>query len=311
MSARAAPEVSICIVSLNCLGVLKDCLESLRNCPSYAAWQVILVDNGSTDGTVESVRRMFPEVCVIANERNVGFTRATNQGFRVATGPYLLWLNPDTVVRPDSVDRLIEFLEQKSGAGIVGPKVLNPDGSFQSQCRRGLPTPSASLFHMLRLDRLGPWRRTFGEYLLTYQPVDQSLPVVSVSGCCLLARRRVWDEIGPLDEQMFGFGEDIDWCLRAIEAGWQVWYYPSSVIVHLKGHGGAHSRPYRKAFGIHQCMWLVYRKHLARRYGPLTTAAVWTGVRLSLFAAVAAVALRTAAQRLVAVVSPADRRPTQ
>jgi hypothetical protein len=298
MSPTPRAEVSICIVSLNCWPVLRECLESLRACPRYASWEVILVDNASADGTVESVSRNFPEVRVIRNDRNVGFTRATNQGFAVSSGRHLLWLNPDTIVRPDSIARLIEFLEQTPRAGVVGPKVVNPDGSFQEQCRRGLPTPSASLFHLLRFDRMWPTSRRFGEYLLTYMPVEQSMRVVSVSGCCLLARRAVWDEIGRLDEAMFGFGEDIDWCLRAAAGGWEVWYQPESVIVHRKGHGGAHSRPYRKVQGIHQCMWLVYRKHLARRYAWPMTPLVGVGIGMSFFGSVLAVSLRRVGQRL-------------
>lgn len=294
MSSPVVPEVSIVIVSLDCLEVLRNCLTSLRAAPAYGSWQVILVDNASRDGTAESVSREFPEVRVIRNDRNVGFTRATNQGFAIASGRYLLWLNPDTIVRPDSIARLIEFLEKTPRAAIVGPKVLNADGSFQAQCRLGLPTPSASLFHMLRFDRLWPASRRFGEYLLTYAPTEQAMQVVSVSGCCLLARREVRDEIGPLDERMFGFGEDIDWCMRAADAGWEVWYDPESVIVHLKGHGGAHSRPYRKVYGIHQCMWWVYRKHLARRYPRLMTPLVGLGIGTSFVFSNAAVSVRKA-----------------
>ncbi len=297
MSSSSVPKVSICIVSLDCRDVLRDCLNSLRAARGYGDWEIILVDNASGDGTAESVSTDFPEVRLIRNDRNVGFTRATNQGFSIARGRNLLWLNPDTIVGPDSIERLIEFLEKTPRAGIVGPKVLNADGSFQQQCRRGLPSPSASLFHMLRFDRLWPASRTFGEYLLTYEPIEQGMQVVSVSGCCLLARREVWDDIGPLDEKMFGFGEDIDWCMRAAGA-WEVWYCPESVIVHLKGRGGAHARPYRKVRGIHQCMWLVYRKHLAWRYQSPVTLLVRIGIGVSLISSTLTVWLRQAGRWL-------------
>jgi hypothetical protein len=288
--------------------VLQDCLESLRRCPDYRSWEVILADNASTDGTADFVSRDFPEIHVIRNDRNVGFTRATNQGFRVSRGRYLLWLNPDTRVFPDSIPRLIELLQQKPRAGIVGPKVVNPDGSFQEQCRRGLPTPAASFFHVLGFDRLWPTSRTFGGYLLTYMPVGETMPVVSVSGCCLLARREVWNDIGPLDEQMFGFGEDIDWCMRAAAAGWEVWYQPASIIVHLKGHGGAHAHPFRKIRGMHECMWLIYRRHFSRRYRWPMTALVASGISASFLFSVFVRSVRQAVKRL-RVSSPRQLSP--
>lgn len=281
MTSRDPVETSVCIVSLNCWPVLKDCLQSLRSAAGVETREVILVDNASSDGTPSLVRQNFPEVELIENDKNVGFTKATNQAIRRARGKFLLWLNPDTIVRPDSLRALEDFLDRTPAAGIVGPKVLNPDGSFQPQCRRGMPTPAASLFHVLRLDRIWPRSPIAGQYLLTFFPVEDPASVVSVSGCCLMARREVWDQVGPLDEAMFGFGEDIDWCLRTRAAGWEVWYFPGSTIVHLKGQGGVHSKPYHKVWGIHQCMWLVYRKYFAPRYHWPVTALVWLGVATS------------------------------
>jgi len=271
-------DLSICMVSLNCWGVLEPCLESLRAGDPSVTYEVIVVDNASTDGTPERLAERYPEVRVIRNERNVGFTKATNQAIAASRGRYLLWLNTDTLLRPDSLRELRDFLDRHPRAGIVGPKVLNPDGSFQLQCRRGVPTPGASLAYMLGLDRVWPRHPVIGGYALTYLPVDEAAIVGAVSGCCLLARRDVWERIGPLDEEIFGFGEDVEWCVRAAEAGWEVWYYPGSVIVHLKGQGGVHSKPYHKVWGIHQAMWVFYRKHLRRRYSPPVTALVWAGV---------------------------------
>ncbi|HEX6288540.1 MAG TPA: glycosyltransferase family 2 protein [Herpetosiphonaceae bacterium] len=271
-------DISICMVSLNCLDVLKACLESLRANRSSVSFEIIVVDNASTDGTVEYIRQHAPDVQLVLNDDNAGFTRATNQAIERSTGKYILWLNTDTILKPDSLRRLQDFLEATPQAGIVGPKVLNPDGTFQPQCKRGLPTPLASLCYMLKLDRLWPKNRLVGQYLLTYLPVEQAHQVDAVSGCCLMARRSVWEQIGPLDEQIFAFGEDIDWCVRANDAGWQVWYYPGSSIVHLKGQGGVHSKPYHKAWGMHQGMWVFYRKHLMKRYPWPVTGLVWIGV---------------------------------
>jgi len=145
-----------------------------------------------------------------------------------------------------------------------------------------MPTPVSAFAYMTGLNRLFPHNRALSEYMLDHLDVEEPNRVTAVSGCCLLARREVWDRIGPLDEEIFGFGEDIDWCVRAEQAGWEVWYWPKSVIVHLKGQGGVHTHPYRKLRGIHQAMWVFYRKHQGRRYPLIVTAIVWTGVKLSL-----------------------------
>ena len=273
------PALSICMVSLDCRRVVEDCLESIRK-SSFRDLEVIVVDNASADGTLEYLRAQ-PDVRLIENGYNAGFTVGTNQGIRASSGKYLLWLNTDTILREDSLQRLIDFLAANPRAGIAGPKVLNADGSFQPQCKRGFPTPFASFCYALGLDRIWPSNPSVSRYLLRSIPEDQTSIVDAVSGCCLLARREVFDDIGPLDEEMFGFGEDLDWCVRAAKAGWEVWYDPQSVIVHLKGQGGAHSKPYRMIAAMHHCMWVFYRKHVKPRSSPLTTALVATGVGLS------------------------------
>lgn len=275
-------DVSICMVSLNCWPVLAPCLESLRATDPAVRHEIIVVDNASTDETRERLAREYPEVVLIRNSRNVGFTKATNQALSVSRGRFVLWLNTDTLVSPTALRDLVGFLGAHPRAGIVGPKVLNADGSFQPQCRRGMPTPITALAYFLGLHKLLPTNRLAGGYLLTYLPVDQSTQVAAVSGCCLLARREVLADIGPLDERIFGFGEDLDWCVRATKAGWEVWYHPGAVIVHLKGQGGAHAKPYHKAWGIHQAMWVFYRAHLRRRYAPFVTALVAIAVSVSL-----------------------------
>lgn len=279
------PVLSILLVSLDCRRVVSGCLESLRK-SSFRDYEIVCVDNASEDDTVEYLRAQ-PDVRLIENGANRGFTKAMNQAIAASSGRYLLWLNTDTIVRESSLAKLVEFLDAHPRAGIVGPRVLNPDGSLQAQCRRGMPTPFAALSYALRLDRVWPNHRKVSRYLMRWLPEHQAAQVDAVSGCCLLTRREVHEQIGVLDESMFAFGEDIDWCVRAAAAQWEVWYYPGSVITHLKGQGGAHTRPYRKILGLHQAMWLVYRKHLSARYGRLTTAAVAAGVGVSLIVAAA------------------------
>jgi hypothetical protein len=289
--------VSICMVSLNSWTVLQNCLLSILATMRAEDYEVILVDNASTDGTPDNVAKAFPDVTLIRNRSNVGFTRATNQAIERSTGEYLLWLNTDTIVKPEALYRLRAFLETHPTAGIVGPKVLNGDGSFQAQCRRGRPTPLVSLSYMSGLDRIWPHSRYAGQYLLTHLPVDSDCQVESVSGCCLMARRQVWEAIGPLDQAIFGFGEDMDWCVRAKHAGWEVWYTPVGEIIHLKGQGGVHAKPYHKAWGIHQAMWVFYRKHLAVEYPLPVTWAVWSGIWAHFVVSVVGVWLRSTRNR--------------
>lgn len=279
------PTLSICMVSFNCIRVVEDCLQSIRK-STFRDYEILIADNGSTDGTLEYLRAQ-PDVLLIENGYNAGFTRGTNETIQRSSGKYILWLNTDTVLRPDSLERLIQFLESNPKAGVVGPKVLNADGSFQPQCKRGMPTPYASLCYILGLDRVWPSNPGVSRYLLRSVPEDKASVVEAVSGCCLLAKREVVESVGPLDEEMFGFGEDIDWCVRATEKGWGVWYFPESVIVHLKGQGGAHSRPYRKIWAMHECMWLFYRKHLQKKYWPPMTVLVAMGIGASLAASTA------------------------
>lgn len=297
------PDLSICMVSLDCWEVLRPCLASILATDVELSREIILVDNASRDGTVLKVAQEFPTVRVIPNDRNVGFSRATNQAIAASSGDYILWLNPDTLLRPLSLRALHAFLGGHPRVGIVGPKVLNADGTFQPQCRRGLPTPRAAFSYLLGLDRMFPGHPSLGAYLLSHLPVDEAARVDAVSGCCLLARRQVWADIGPIDERIFGFGEDIDWCVRAARSGWEVWYSPDSVIVHLKGKGGAHSRPFRKVWAIHQAMWVFYDKHLRPSRSLLVTAAVAAGIGLSLALSM----LRTGITRLALKAWPAAR----
>lgn len=273
------PLLSICMVSFNCLKVIEDCLDSLDR-SDFKDFEIICVDNGSNDGTIKFLHNR-PDVRLIENGYNAGFTKGTNQGIDAGTGKYILWLNTDTILEPNSLGEMIDFLDRHPEAGIVGPRVLNPDGSFQPQCKRGMPRPVASLSYALGIDRLFPNSEAISSYLLRFIPDTQTAQVAGVSGCCLMARRAVYEEIGPLDEEMFAFGEDIEWCVRAAKSGWQVWYYPGSTIVHLKGQGGAHAMPYKKIEGMHGCMRIFYRKHLKSEYPAVVSILVNAGITAS------------------------------
>ena len=258
-------DLSIVIVSLNAEIVLQECLSSLKR-GVHVSHEIIVVDNGSVDGTADMLGAQFPNVVLIHNSRNEGFVRATNQALSVARGRYYLLLNPDTIVMPGATDALLSLMRCTPGAGIVGPKVLNRDGTFQPQCKRGVPTPLAAFGYFSGLGHLFPENRKLNQYLLSYLDQDAASPVYAVSGCCLLARREMVKQVGFLDEVYFAYGEDLDWCHRAHEAGWSVHYEPTARIVHLGGQGGSAAQPGRALYHWHRSMWIFYRKHLRYQY---------------------------------------------
>ena len=224
-------DLSVVIVSWNCREELRGCLAALRDEPPSGAWELFVVDNASADDTAEMVRREFPQVRLIANEDNRGFAAANNQALQEATGDCLLLLNPDTQPEAGAIDILIRFLHEHPGVGVVGPKLLNSDGSLQATGR-----PFPTLWREF-LDATGlrcwiparTWRRLeFGR-----EDFDSPAPVGELRGACLLIRREAWEQVGPLDEQFFLFYEEVDWCCRAAQAGWEVWYVPQARVVHL------------------------------------------------------------------------------
>jgi len=259
-------DLSICIVSLRARDYLRDCLHSIAGATPQVNHEIIVVDQNSQDGTLEMLREGFPYVEVIQTPGNEGFTRPMNLALQAARGRYLLLLNPDTLVPPAALGQLCDFLEAHPQAGIVGPKVLDPDGSLQEPCRRGDARPWAVISYFTGLARRFPHKAFFNGYLLTHLDEDQTNPVDGVSGSCMLIRRAVIEQIGYLDERFFAYQEDADYCRRARLAGWGVYYYPAARITHFGGQGGSRVQPYRSIWAWHKSYFLYYRKHFAADY---------------------------------------------
>lgn len=259
-------DLSICIPTLNACGVLRDCLQSIYANTHRVSFEIIVVDNHSQDGTLEMLRAEFPAVRVIVNDHNAGFTKPMNQALRASTGRYVLQLNNDTVILPEAFDRLVAFADAHPAVGIVTPKVLNRDGTLQKQCRRGLATPWELFCYFSGLARRFPNDPRFAGYLITYLDENETHPVAAVSGSCMLIRRAVLEQIGFLDERFFAYQEDTDFCYRAGQAGWQVYYYPEAQIIHYGGQGGSRAQAYRSIWEWHRSYLLYYRKNLAARY---------------------------------------------
>jgi len=258
-------DISICIVNYRAKDLLQECLASIYE-HTRLSFEVIVVDNGSQDGTIEMLDEAYPDVKHIENGSNLGFTLPMNQALKVGSGRYLLLLNPDTVITPNALDCLVGFMDAHPAVGICGPKVLNSDGSLQKQCRRGESTPWAVITYFIGLADLFPKSRRFGQYLMSYMDENQRHPVTGVAGSCMLIRREVIDQIGYLDERFFAYQEDADYCYRAHQAGWQVYYVPEAEIIHYGGLGGSRVHPYRSIFEWHRSYFLYYRKNLAANY---------------------------------------------
>jgi GT2 family glycosyltransferase len=258
-------DLSICIPTLQAKTLLRDCLQSLY-AHTRCAFEIIVVDNASRDGTLEMLRDEFPAARVIANDRNAGFAKPINQALRISQGRYALLLNNDTLVLPDALDRLVAFADAHPPIGICGPKVLNRDGTLQKQCRRSYATPWDLFCYFAGLSALFPRSPLFARYLMTYRDENETHPADAVSGSCMLIRRAVIEQIGLFDERFFAYQEDADYCFRAQHAGWQVYYYPDAQIIHYASQGGSHVNPYRSIWEWHRSYFIYYRKNLAARY---------------------------------------------
>jgi N-acetylglucosaminyl-diphospho-decaprenol L-rhamnosyltransferase len=232
-------DLSIVILSWNVRDLLRQCLESVaRNRPLSAdhpplATEIIVVDNASGDGSMEMVRAEFPDVRLIANQANRGYTGGNNDGIAAATGRYVMILNPDTRVLDGALTAMVAYADAHSDVGVVGPQLLNPDGSVQSS-RRRFPTLMTGLFESTWLQPLAP-RNVLRRYYVLDQPDDAIQEVDWLFGACFLVRREVIQQVGALDEDFFMYSEEMDWCRRIRQAGWKVVYLPQAQVIHYGG----------------------------------------------------------------------------
>ncbi|MBK8045822.1 MAG: glycosyltransferase family 2 protein [Anaerolineales bacterium] len=245
--ANATPlDLAIVILNYNTCGLLRDCLHSLQQRRGTLRAGICVVDNASNDGSAEMVRAEFPEVHLIANRANVGYSAGNNVGIRwfgfdhqpplpaEQLPRYLLLLNPDTVTPPTALAAMTAYMDANPRIGAAGPRVRRPDGSLDRACRRSFPTPQVSFYRMTGLSRLFPQSRRFNAYNLEYLPEDAVHPVDSVVGAYMQIRREAILAAGLLDERFFMYGEDLDWAKRIKDAGWEVWYNGQTEITHVK-----------------------------------------------------------------------------
>lgn len=253
-------KLSIIIVNYNVEFFLEQCLHAVRKATKKISSEVFVVDNSSVDGSVAMVREKFPEVILIANQDNVGFSRANNQAIREAKGEYILLLNPDTVVEEDTFDKCVAFMDKTPDAGGLGVKMVNGKGRFLPESKRGLPTPAVAFYKIFGLSKLFPKSKTFGSYHLSYLDENKTHSVEILAGAFMMLRKSVTDKIGVLDEDFFMYGEDIDLSWRIVLAGYKNYYFPETRIIHYKGESTRKSSV-NYVIVFYNAMLIFARKH--------------------------------------------------
>lgn len=228
-------KLSVVIVNYNVKHFIEQCLYSVIKASKGLTSEIFVVDNNSVDGSVELIKEKFPQVKLIVNESNKGFSVANNQAIKLAKGDYVLLLNPDTVVQEDTFTKTLHFMDNHPEAGGLGVKMLDGQGNFAPESKRGLPTPMVAFYKMFGFSKLFPNSKRFGKYHLSYLPKDKINQIDIISGAFMLMRKSVLDTIGLLDETFFMYGEDIDLSYRITKAGYKNYYFPDTQIIHYKG----------------------------------------------------------------------------
>ncbi|MFJ8102267.1 glycosyltransferase family 2 protein [Lysinibacillus sp. NPDC096212] len=274
-------DLSVVIVNYNTKKLTIDCIQSILDSKLNVQYEIFVVDNASSDGSVEQIQSMFPEVNVISNKENVGFSKANNQAIKACNSRYVLLLNSDTIVNENTLDEMIHFMDVESNVGAVGCEVNLPDGTLDKACHRGFPNPEASLYYIIGLAKKFPNSPKYNSYHKSYMNMHEVHDIDCLVGAFMMVRREVIEQVGLLDEEFFMYGEDIDWCYRIKEAGWRIVYNPTVSIVHYKG-ASSRRKPFKIVYEFHRAMYLFHKKHFKTKYNFLVNGVVYTGIILKL-----------------------------
>lgn len=254
-------DVSIIIVNWNTKQHLLNCLDSLSN-SNYYTQEIIVVDNASSDGSIDAVTSRFPTTKIIENNENLGFSKANNIGIWQSTGRYICLINSDVIVLDRCIEKLMEFMDKNPSIGLAGPRILNPDSSLQVTCRH-FPSVWNNLCQALGLNKIFPKSSFFTEPFMKYWAHDEVRKVDVISGCFWMVRREAINEVGLLDEDFFIYGEDIDWCKRFHNAGWDIVFYPEAEAIHYGGASSANA-PIKFYLEMQKADLQYWRKHHGR-----------------------------------------------
>jgi len=250
--------LSIVIVNYNTRLLILACLRTIMK-QIGKDFEIIVVDNHSVDGSPQAIRNEFPEVVIIENDQNLGYAKAVNRGLEKSAGEFILILNSDIDLRPGALRESLEFMRKQADAGIMGCKLLNTDGTLQPSCE-SFPTLWNILCESFFLDKFFPSSRIFGGLHMTYFTYDRIAKVDRVMGAFLMVRRKAIDDIGLMDEQFFFYSEEVDWCYRAWQKGWPVYFFPGAEVIH---YGGGSANPVSAGLFVerHKNRFLFYKKN--------------------------------------------------
>lgn len=283
-------DLSVIIVNYNVKGLLHKCLKAIFEDKSRRRIEVLLIDNASSDKSVEMVKENFPQVKMVVNQRNLGFARGANQGIRQSQGGYVFLLNPDASVKADQLDKMIDFMEENKEIAVCGPMMTDEQGSLQYSCRRFPSYLTSISSSQSLLFRCFPGNPLSCNYLLTKDSHQEQMEVDWVSGSALLAKKDVLDKIGGLDEKFFMYVEDVDLCYRVKKDGWKVFYFPNAKVQHLIGSSTKKEKP-KMIIQHHKSIYYFYQKHYALNF-ILSIAVLW-GVFLRMGVALSGYAIKS------------------
>lgn len=256
-------DLTAAIVSYNTRELLRGCLTSvLSSLRGRLSYEVVVVDNASGDGSVAMIRDHFPDVQLLVNKKNRGFAAASNQALVQSRGRHVVLLNPDTVVGEGALEYMVKFLDEEDEVGVVGPKLLYPDGSLQHSAF-GFPTLPMIFLDFFPVNHRLVNSRLNGRYPRAWYESGKPFPVDHPLGACFMVRREVIDGVGLLDEDFFMYCEEIDWCMRIKKAGWTIYCLPQAEVIHYAGQSTSQFRD-RMFVELHRSRYRLYEKHYSR-----------------------------------------------
>lgn len=278
-------DLSVIIVSYNVRNFLEKCLISVRKASENLDCEIFVVDNKSTDGSCSMVEAEFPEVKLIKNPVNRGYSSANNQALKTASGRYVLLLNPDTIVQENTFRSCISFMDSHPDAGATGVRMINGKGKFLPESKRALPTPGTAFFKMSGLSYLFPKSRLFNRYNLGHLDSMQISKADVISGAFMFLRAEAVAKTGLLDEEFFMYGEDIDYSYRLLKAGYNNYYFPDAEIIHFKGES-TKKENIKAVVNFYKAMAIYVRKHYTsgnmKVSAPFIQIAIFLGGTLSM-----------------------------
>jgi len=257
-------ELSVIIVSYNVRHFLEQCLYSVRKAAEHHTCEIFVVDNNSADGSCSLVTNLFPEVRLIRNTDNAGFSAACNQAIRISKGKFILLLNPDTVVEEDTFTKCLDFMKEHPDAGAMGVKMINGNGKLLPESKRALPTPATAFFKLSGLAWLFPKSRLFNRYYLGHLDSSETTEAEIISGAFMFINKEALERTGLLDENFFMYGEDIDLSYRLIKAGYKNYYFPGVKIIHYKGESTRKSKINYIVY-FYRAMLIFTKKHYGKK----------------------------------------------